>query len=77
MFKVIRFDLSGVLFKIFSFLVIYKCNGIYNGRLIIKESLGKVSLFNAFRGFRFVQSWHCGRRKDLLIKEEEGKGGFT
>ena len=61
MFKVIRFDLSVVLFKIFCFLVVYKCNGMYNGRLIIKESLGKVSLFNACRGFRFVQLWLCGR----------------
>ena len=45
MFKVIRIYLSGVLFKIFWVLVIYKCTGMYNGRFIIKESLGRVSLF--------------------------------
>ena len=74
MFKVIRIDLSGVLFKIFWFLVIYKCTGMYNGRFRIKESLGKLLLFELMHleGTRFFQLWHYGHSGGdfrLVIKE--------
>ena len=74
MFRVIVIDLSSVLFKIFWFLVIYKCTGMYNGRFRIKESLGKLLLFKVMHleGTRFFQLWHYGHNEGdfrLDIKE--------
>ena len=88
MIIVIRIDLSGVLFKIFFFLVIYKCTGMYNGCFIIKESLGKVLLFKLMHlegsglfSHGFVDGERIYREDEaylkLLIKEEEGEGRFT
>ena len=88
MFKVIRIDLSGVLFKIFWFLVIYKCTGMYNVRFIIKESLGKLLLFKLMHlegsdlfSYGTMDGERIYREDEaylkLLIKEEEGEGRFT